>query len=172
MSATTLLTFRDFEQLPSVLDGKQELLNGELITMPPPNMDHTQTAHAFLFYLVKILGSRVWVEAGYKMGENWLQPDVSVTWPDQQLEHRYLIGAPMIAIEIISEHKSRDQIDDRIEAFFAHGCREVWVISRRKRAMTVYTQNEAGAIVGTRVTTEYRPVGIDVTIRPADLIVS
>ena len=78
----------------------------------------------------------------------------------------------MIAIEIISEHKSRDQIDDRIEAFFAHGCREVWVISRRKRAMTVYTQNEAGAIVGTRVTTEYRPVGIDVTIRPADLIVS
>jgi Uma2 family endonuclease len=171
MSATTsLLTFAEFEQLPDV-DGKQELLNGELITMPPPDLDHTETAEEFFTLLRPILGRRVHMEAGYKMGENWLQPDVSVTWPDQQKERRYLVGAPMVAIEIISEKKSMEQVDDRTEFYLRHGGREVWVISRRKRTMTVYTQ-KGDTIVSVRVATEYRPEGIDAAIRPADLIVS
>ena len=34
MSATTLLTFEQFEQLPEA-DGKRELIDGEVLEMPP-----------------------------------------------------------------------------------------------------------------------------------------
>ena len=165
------LTFAEFEQLPGVLVGRQELLNGELIATPVRELSHTQTAQEFFDHLQPILGRRVYMGAGYLMGENWLQPDVSVTWPRQPQERGYLAGAPMIAGEIISENKFLEQIEDRAETYLVHGGREVWVISRRKRTITVYTQ-KGGVIVSARVTTEYRPEGIDLTIRPAELIVS
>ena len=30
--------------------------------------------------------SRVWIDMGYQLGERWLQPDVSVSWPDQEVK--------------------------------------------------------------------------------------
>jgi Uma2 family endonuclease len=38
MSTTTLMTFAEFEKLPQ-LPGKQELIDGELILMPPPDQE-------------------------------------------------------------------------------------------------------------------------------------
>ena len=39
MSTTTRMTFAEFEKLPEYA-GKQELLNGELIELPPPKLGH------------------------------------------------------------------------------------------------------------------------------------
>jgi Uma2 family endonuclease len=43
----TLLTFEEFEQLPD-RPGKDELLRGELIQMPPGKLRHNKTCRASL----------------------------------------------------------------------------------------------------------------------------
>ena len=46
----TLLTFEEFEQLPSE-PGKTELLDGELIQLPPAKKKHMKIIHRFLYTL-------------------------------------------------------------------------------------------------------------------------
>ena len=171
MSATAQLTFAEFEQLPDQ-PGKRELIEGKVIEMPPPLDNHTLTAQAFLFLLAGALGwRRVRMEGGYKIGENWVQPDLSVTWPDQSHERGYLAGAPMLAIEILSEHKSARQVQKKLDLYLRNGAKEVWTVSRSERSITVFRQDEAGTQTSTRVTDEYTPDWLGLAIRPAELII-
>jgi len=39
MSTTSLMTFAEFELLPEI-EGKRELLEGEVTIMPPPELAH------------------------------------------------------------------------------------------------------------------------------------
>ena len=43
-TTTTLLTFEEFERLPDQ-PGKRELLEGELIELPPAELIHNRIAH-------------------------------------------------------------------------------------------------------------------------------
>jgi Uma2 family endonuclease len=55
MGATTsLLTFAEFEQLPDE-PGKLELLDGELIRLPPPEFEHMETADQLCDILKEVL---------------------------------------------------------------------------------------------------------------------
>ncbi len=55
MSATTgLMTFKDFVRMPEPDEPvKQELLDGELIEMPPAFLDHMDIAHELFLILVQ-----------------------------------------------------------------------------------------------------------------------
>jgi len=84
MSAITQLTAEEFSTFPKT-PGKQELLDGELISLPPAKHDHSKIARAFLKLLEAVLDkSRVWVLRGLPTETSWLIPDVSVIWPANQ----------------------------------------------------------------------------------------
>jgi Uma2 family endonuclease len=138
MSATSLMTFAEFEQLPDE-PGKMELIDGEVIHMPPPKNRHGDIAMR-IFDLLKIAhgSSRVMHERGYRIGRGWLQPDVSVTWPDQATENDYYLRSPMIAVEVLSPGNAAAQIDRKLSLYAAEGVGEVWIVNDRHRTMTVY----------------------------------
>jgi Uma2 family endonuclease len=98
-STTTLLTDEEFLALPKT-PGKQELIDGELITLPPSKHSHDVLAERIAGLLrLALPAGRVWIETGYQLGpRKWLQPDVSVTWPDQKIENDYKQGGPVIAV--------------------------------------------------------------------------
>src|SRR5437899_926504 len=81
-TTTNLLSWEAFEQLPD--DGMhRELIEGELICLPPPKFTHMEIIrrlhHALLILEDRSLG-RVYVEGGYKLGANpstWIEPDIS-----------------------------------------------------------------------------------------------
>jgi Uma2 family endonuclease len=50
--------------------------------------------------------SRVWFKTGFQLRCGMLQPDVTVTWPNQKIENDWFQGAPMIAVEIASPGNS------------------------------------------------------------------
>ncbi len=102
MEAATKLTDEEFLSLPDE-PGKQELLDGELISVPPPEEQHNEIGLRFFDLLRTVFhSSRVRHESGYKLRSGrWLQPDVSVTWPNQK-RGRCFEGSPMLAIEIVS----------------------------------------------------------------------
>src|SRR5262252_3533250 len=109
MGTTTLLTFEEFERLPDS-PGKRELLDGEIIEMPPPKLRHSKIQKRIEVRLTPYALDRrlgeVYTEAGFKLGErHWVQPDVSLVSPEQDAAsdpEGYLEGAPRLAIEAIS----------------------------------------------------------------------
>jgi Uma2 family endonuclease len=79
-------------------------------------------------------------EMGYKLGSNpdsWLIPDVSITHHGQPGDD-YYEGAPLIAIEVISESNTAAKIDRKIEKYLANGSQEVWVFYRETRRVRTH----------------------------------
>jgi Uma2 family endonuclease len=149
MGATTLLTLEQFERVEG--DDHLELLKGELIRLPPPqdsHMDACENLYNRLKNDVKelltrqpeIAIGRVHMERGYLLpGDpaSWLRPDVSITHPNQPV-NRYLLGAPLIAFEIVSEYDTAAQLAEKVDLFLANGAKEVWVIYPETRRAWLY----------------------------------
>jgi Uma2 family endonuclease len=139
MGTTTLMSLAEFERL----DGPEhvELLKGELISMPPAERRHSQTARKLLLLLSAAIqkfrsegrGEAVpdaEIELGYLLDSDpptWLQPDVSVPHAGQPGD-RYFEGAPMIAVEVISPSDTASRTENKVLTYLAHGAAEVWVI--------------------------------------------
>jgi len=97
---------------------------------------------------------------------NWLEPDVSVSWPDQQQDEKYFLGAPMIAVEILSPG---EETEEKVALYFAHGAREVWVINPRKKTMSAYV-SRGESVVFQQVMDEFRSEAADgLVIRLSDV---
>src|SRR5438105_15212270 len=96
----TILSMDEFLELPELDAGKRELLRGELIELPPAKEKHNEVAHGFYEWLKSALASagmrgKVRIERGVVLGpRHWVQPDVSVAYPDQP-SHDYLEGSPL-----------------------------------------------------------------------------
>src|SRR5437764_11788712 len=103
MSVTTLLTEEEFLNLPES-PGKQELLDGELIELPPARYSHSELIKRLVKLLHTVLDeSRVWTETAYRLRpRRWLIPDASVSWPGQPIEDQWFQRAPMLAIQVAS----------------------------------------------------------------------
>jgi len=142
MSTTTsgLLTFEEFEHLPDE-PGKLELLEGELIRMPPAKRKHLDTTQQLFLLLHSMVGDlrrerpnlglgKVHIEMGYRMGSDpgsWLQPDASITHAGQTGDD-YYEGAPLVAIEVASESQSAAHLEAKAEMYLSHGASEVWLV--------------------------------------------
>ncbi len=140
MGAVTLLTAEEYLNLPDT-PGKQELLDGELISLPVAKKFHNEIGWAFWELLRTALARpRVRIVEGYRLRRGWLIPDVSVTWPSQK-EGDWFEGSPMIAIEIISRGNSADEIDRKTEAYLEEGAAEVWIVYPSRHIMKVFRKD-------------------------------
>jgi Uma2 family endonuclease len=147
-ATTQCLTFEEFERLPDQ-PGKLELLQGELIELPPAKLRHNEIAHRVFLRLLFVLAEvhargaagnlgKAFHEMGYRIGKkSWLQPDVSITHAGQESDD-YFIGAPALVVEVISEGKTAAQIDGKIQDYLADGALEVWVLYPNRRHMWIY----------------------------------
>jgi Uma2 family endonuclease len=149
MGATTLLTLEQFERIEG--DDHLELLKGELIRLPPAQRTHMRTCENLYKRLDRAVEELragrpdvaiglVHIEMGYFFpGDpgSWLQPDVSITRPNQPGD-RYYIGAPLIAFEVVSEYNKAARIAEKIELYLANGAEEVWVIYPETRRAWLY----------------------------------
>jgi Uma2 family endonuclease len=145
---TKRLTFAEFEQMPEC-PGKQELLRGELIELPPAKLKHNRIAERFYHRLLTIVAEsqaagkakelgEVHHEMGYKFDDDgWLQPDLSVTHPNQA-SNDYYLNSPVLAVEIISNEKTANHVEGKIDVYLSHGGSEVWVVYPSRRHVWIY----------------------------------
>jgi Uma2 family endonuclease len=167
-SAATLLTFREFEQLPE-RPGKSELLRGELIELPPAKKKHHEISKRLFVVLNQEIEKRrtagadlslgeAFHEMGYRVArdpDSWLQPGVSVTHPGQAGDD-YYEGAPLLAVEVVSESNTPEQLDGKVREYLSHGSREVWIVFPKTRSVWVYRGSTAARIEDS-LTTELLP---------------
>ena len=171
----TLLTFEEFEQLPDQ-PGKQELVRGELIQLPPPESRHNRISDRTCDELKAALRQahargeatelgEAFHEMGYLLlGNSWLQPDVSVTHAGQT-EGKYFEGAPAIAIEVISPSNTAKQIDRKAALYFECGAREVWRFFPKTKQVTIQTPSGSQVIAGDSVITTPLLPGLALSVK-------
>ena len=174
---TPLLTFEQFERMPEPdQPGKQELLEGELIEMPPPEYKHNTAATEIFLALraalseahsrgeAAVLG-QAFHEMGYRLTERtWFVPDVSISHPGQTVG-KYLEGAPAIAIEVVSQYDRAAALDRKTDLYCRNGAREVWRLYQETRRMVIHSGNPSQVRVETETVTTPLLPGFSLTLR-------
>lgn len=152
MATTTgLLSWEAFENLPD--DGMHhELIEGELQSLPPPKSRHSIIAKRVFLALLnaeKAGNGQAFCEAGYRLGQDpgtWIQPDVSFVGNAQFLtrpEDDYFLGAPELAIEVVSPSETARSLQRKINLLLASGCRAIVVIYPDERELIVHRPGES-----------------------------
>ncbi|HEV2986307.1 MAG TPA: Uma2 family endonuclease, partial [Vicinamibacterales bacterium] len=153
-----LLTAEEFFLRPHPQDGSQEeLVRGEIITMPPPGGLHGVTCSK----VDRKIGA--FVEAGpggtvacndtgfitHRAPDSVRGPDISY-WSKARLGEvpvGYIDVAPDMLVEVLSPSNTSKQIREKLTEYFAKGVRLVWVISPEDRTLTIYRTPDEGRVL-------------------------
>ena len=156
-TATRLLTAREFMEMPPPSDGsKQELVRGEVVTMPPTQQEHglVQVQIARLLKNFVAADKLGWVgsESGVRLEQG---PD-TVRGPDvyyyslARMPERpkgYSDVPPDLAVEILSPSDRRGAVREKVREYVTAGVRLVWVVDPETKTAMVY----AGGMRGTEM---------------------
>lgn len=144
--ATSTITWEEFERLPDGDGLHREILQGVLRVLPPPQLLHTRIARKIsraLENLEAVVPGEVLLEGGYKLSANppsWVVPDVSFVRTSRiQSITSYYIGAPELAVEIISPSESAKDIELKINLMLAAGAQAVWVVYPETRTVRIFS---------------------------------
>ena len=146
------IKFSSFEEYLSYDDGTDqlyELLNGELVELPPESGQNFEIATFLLLQLVPLIGHRRLRGHGLELqvrGQPQNRfPDLTVLREEhvEQLKRRNTIllsmAPPMLVVEIVSPgetSRSRDYISKR-EQYENRGIPEYWIIDPQTQRVTV-----------------------------------
>ena len=141
------LTVDDFAKMCEVgilsADDRVELIDGELVEMPPMGPPHAGIVN----HVAKILILRLGEDADVRVQSSVLlsrytqpEPDLAVVRPDRD---RYLQRHPdpqdiLIAIEVADSSLTYDR-EEKMPRYAAAGVPEAWLVNVRARTITVYT---------------------------------
>ena len=148
LARARLITVEDLPYLPPDED-RWELVAGQLVREPPPGFEHGGISAAvgarLLAFVHEHRLGRVFGEAGYLLASD---PD-TVRAPDASFVSTerlatagrrgpYLVGAPDLAVEVVSPGNTRHEVVQKVGEYLAAGARAVWVIDPRRRTVTVH----------------------------------
>jgi Uma2 family endonuclease len=148
-------TDEQLEALPN--DGyKYELLDGELI-MSPVHARHGKICARLIILLGTFvdrhkLGDVYDSSTGFRLAPDvLLSPDVSfVSKPRLKkilvAPDKFLLGAPDLAIEVLSPSDRLKQVHRKLDRYFDHGVRLVWWIDWTKEQVHIYTPDSISAL--------------------------
>lgn len=147
MATTTLVTVQEFLQMPEPEGQKLELIGGEVVSMGRGRIPHEVTKKNLTKILVLWLAehpiAELFPETNYQLDEyNSLIPDLGVVFPGRfhPGSTGWMQGAPELAIEVVSS-ESAETLEEKIELYFAHGSRSVWVVYPKQRVVWVFDAN-------------------------------
>ncbi len=147
MATTTLMTWESFEKLPDGDGLHRELIEGELQILPPVKLGHSKVAKRMFKALLPaedLAGGQVYFEAGFKLSADrasWIQPDVSFVRTERVRatpDAGYFLGAPELAIEVVSPSESAADLHRKVELLLKAGALAVWVLYPAQREVRVF----------------------------------
>ena len=164
MAATTLLTSDQFLALPEEFDEygnplHRELINGEVVTMPHAAKRHDiirgNILDALIVYLHanRGLALRALPDTEFVVGsDDTFIPDCCVIAANRLIEdeHKYIQGAPELAIEVVSPGESACYLRIKTAAYLANGSRSVWIVFPEVRSVMVYTRDAVREFKGSQ----------------------
>ncbi len=154
-----LITIAEFMRMPDPPDGsKQELVGGEIVTMPPPHFNHGEAqlrlGALILAFARKHKLGRVTTESGLVTEhdpDSVRGPDIAFWSSDKVALTEKIEGYPEVSadlcVEIISESVRRRLLKAKLKEYFACGVRMVWVVDTETHTVTVYRSPLQGKLL-------------------------
>lgn len=151
--ATKLITAEEFMNMPDPPDGsQQELVRGEIVTMPPPKGRHGTVCAEFVYQIkhhnkVHKLGHVTSNDAGVILERD---PD-TVRGPDaafwsyarlKEMPNAYPEIPPDLVVEVVSPDDRHTKVTAKVREYLHSGVRLVWVADPDVRTVTVYRSRE------------------------------
>ena len=130
----TRLTYEDYANTPD--DERYELINGELIMAPSPNIPHQGNQSKLGWRLAAFverrdLGSVFFSDTDVVLSDtDVVKPDLLFISKERQhiITYANIQGAPDLVVEILSPSTSRRDWNEKRELYAAHGVREYIVM--------------------------------------------
>jgi Uma2 family endonuclease len=139
-------TYDDYAALPT--DGKRyEIVNGVLYMTPSPSWSHQEIvgeifAHLRTYLRTTELGGVFMAPIDVELAPNTVfQPDVVVLLKasHKKLKERHIVGAPDLAIEVVSPSSQTHDRYRKITAYARAGVPEYWIADPDSRTVEVLT---------------------------------
>jgi Uma2 family endonuclease len=154
MATTRLMTATDLEQMANEEPGRYDLIDGELIRMPPPGREHSVRVVRLILRLgpvVEVSGlGEVAAGAGFVVGRDLDQvvsPDVAFIRLDRidprSRREGYYEVPPDFAIEIVSPSDYPLLIQRKVEKYRAARVPLLWVVYPEQRLVRVHRPDQA-----------------------------
>jgi Uma2 family endonuclease len=144
-TTATLVTVREFLQMPEPEGQKLELIGGEVISMGRGGRRHefvkSNVMHIVVAWLLQNPIGRVFAERTFELDEhNSPIPDLSVIFPVQisTAGTDLIRGAPALAIEIVASETAA-RLETKIELYLAHGSKSVWAVFPEQRVVRIFS---------------------------------
>ena len=121
-----------------------ELIDGEVLVSPAPELKHQDTVLAMARILEQLmLDGKVRVApVDVQLDEaNVVQPDVLWTAPDSKcipVEGKYLHGAPDLVVEVLSPSTARYDRAEKFGLYEQHGTLEYWLVDSQAQYVEVW----------------------------------
>jgi Uma2 family endonuclease len=139
-----VVTYEEWLRMP-IAEGKEEVVDGEIINIPTPKWEHAVVVHQLQMTLADQLPFRSAMVTASKLGlvirKKPLicrQPDLAVFVRDNVvLEDGYVRSAPELIAEVLSEIDTREDMLRRIEDYEILSLPELWVLSPPARSIEV-----------------------------------
>jgi Uma2 family endonuclease len=147
-TATQFITARELWRSPP--RGRCELVRGELRMMAPSGAEHggviinmsvLLATHVKKHHLGRVFGA----ETGFVLTRNpdtVRGADVSFVRvsrvPKEGLPKSFWIGAPDLAVEVLSPDDRPKDVADKVEDYLTAGALLVWVVNPKKKTVTVH----------------------------------
>ena len=152
MTTRTLVTADELLRMPD--DGKRyELIEGELIEMPPAGPRHGEIAATVVIVLGHYvrqndLGAIFAAETGFLLRhdpDTVRAPDAAFIakerLPPEGVPIGYFDTIPDLVVEVVSPSDRAGQVQAKIEQWIEHGVKLVWLVHPEQRSITVYSSD-------------------------------
>ena len=147
---TTGLNYEDYARTPD--DERWELLDGELVMVPSPNIPHQRVATDLVSLLNAFVKERG-LGSVYSAPTDVVLSDNNVVQPDLLFisrEREHIItranvqGAPDLAVEIRSPSTAERDLTVKRRPYAEHGVNEYWLVDPDGMTVTVLLLGEGG----------------------------
>jgi len=133
--------------MPEPEGQKLELIGGEVVSMGRGKIPHEVAKKNLTKILVVWLAqnpiAELFPETMYQLDEyTSLIPDLGVIFPGRLSPGStgWIQAAPELAIEVVSSEPA-DRLEQKIELYFAHGSKSVWVVYPKWRVIRIFDAN-------------------------------
>ena len=142
---TRLMTYADYAAMPD--DGRRyEIYEGELVVVPAPDRRHQNTVgalYALLWTKLKKLGLGNVMIAPFDVllsQTSVVQPDILFIATDGpgHLENHGLVGAPTLAIEVLSPSTKTRDLGIKKVLYARYGTPWFWIVDHRHQRIAVH----------------------------------
>jgi Uma2 family endonuclease len=160
-TSSKTLTYEEWLALPEV-EGVEEVVNGEIVKMPPDKWNHTRVVEALARQFIAQLNAEathvVTSVFGLVVRSEPLAlrvPDLAIFHADRVVERDgYIHSAPELVVEVLSPANTRSERAAKLQDYESLGVPEVWVVSPEAQTVEVLCLNNDGRLATTSLLRE------------------